>query len=80
MNRLMVTYYALLREKRGCATEKVETTARTAAELYDELCGEYGLRLPRNVVKVSINHELQPWDTPLKNGDEVGFLPPVSGG
>jgi molybdopterin converting factor small subunit len=26
------------------------------------------------------NHEFAAWSTPLSAGDEVGFLPPVSGG
>ncbi len=80
MIRLEVTYYALLRDMRGLSSERMETEAHTPAELYRALCEEHDLRLPAKAVKVSVNHEFQTWDTPLKDGDEVGFLPPVSGG
>ena len=29
---------------------------------------------------VSINQQIAQWDSPLNDGDEIGFLPPVSGG
>jgi len=29
---------------------------------------------------VSVNHKYAGWDGILSNGDEVGILPPVSGG
>lgn len=29
---------------------------------------------------VSINHQYAHWNSALSDGDEVGFLPPVSGG
>jgi molybdopterin converting factor small subunit len=31
-------------------------------------------------VVASRNQEFAAWDTPLRSGDEVAFLPPVSGG
>lgn len=80
MNRLEVTYYALLREERGCAHEQVRSSAQHPADLYAELTARHGLRLPQKALKVAINNEIQSWDTPLRDGDEVGFLPPVSGG
>ena len=30
--------------------------------------------------RLAINQEYQPWDTPLHDGDELGLIPPVSGG
>ncbi len=29
---------------------------------------------------ISVNHTLVDWDHPLQDGDEVAFLPPVTGG
>ena len=29
---------------------------------------------------VSVNHEFAAWDTAVKEGDELAFFPPVSGG
>ena len=30
--------------------------------------------------RLAVNHEYQPWEMPLHDGDELGFIPPVSGG
>lgn len=30
--------------------------------------------------RLAINQEYQSWDTPLHDGDELGLIPPVSGG
>ena len=31
-------------------------------------------------VRLALNQEYQTWETPLRDGDEIGLLPPVSGG
>jgi sulfur-carrier protein len=31
-------------------------------------------------MRVAVNHRWAEWTTPLSDGDEVAFLPPVSGG
>jgi len=33
-----------------------------------------------NYVRLAVNQEYQPWETPLHDGDELGLIPPVSGG
>ncbi|NDG74420.1 MAG: MoaD/ThiS family protein [Synechococcaceae bacterium WB8_1B_136] len=40
------------------------------------------LQLPGELssVRVAINHEFTTADTPLHDGDELAFLPPISGG
>ena len=34
----------------------------------------------RKNLRVAVNHEIVDWDTPVKQGDEVAFLPPITGG
>lgn len=34
----------------------------------------------RNSLRLAVNYEYVPNDHPLKNGDEVAVIPPVSGG
>ncbi len=80
MKRIHVTYYAMLRERRGCGMEIVETSAATPSLLYEELRAKHDLKLPQSALKVSINHLIQSWDCELSDGDQIGFLPPVSGG
>jgi len=70
----------MLRERRGQSTETVATQSATAADLYDELNRAHGLKLPRAALRVSVNGVISSWDTALAEGDEVAFLPPVSGG
>jgi len=30
--------------------------------------------------RLAVNQEYQPWEVPLSDGDELGLIPPVSGG
>ena len=34
----------------------------------------------RKNLRVAVNHEIVDWDTHVKQGDEVAFLPPITGG
>jgi molybdopterin converting factor small subunit len=75
-----VSYYAILREQRGLANEHVSTNASSAAGLYEELRARHGFTLPGSHVRVAINDEFQAWDSPVRDGDSLAFLPPVAGG
>ncbi len=35
---------------------------------------------PPSGIRVAINQRFASWDTPLVGGDELAFLPPISGG
>jgi molybdopterin synthase sulfur carrier subunit len=73
-------YYAILKERRGCAQEQLQTTARTGRELYDELSRHHGWTFPRDRFRLAINDEFRDWNTPLQDGDRVALIPPVAGG
>lgn len=75
-----VRYFALLREQSGKDEETLRTGAQTAGDLYARLQKVYRFTLPEQSLRVSINEEFSDWQTPLKSGDRVVFLPPVSGG
>lgn len=80
MKSIRIQYFAILRESAGRSDETVRTRAQTAAQLYGELLDRYGFSLQPEQLRVVINDELEAWTTPLHDGDEVVFLPPVAGG
>jgi molybdopterin converting factor subunit 1 len=75
-----VQYFAILREQRGLAQEKITTGAATAGEFYDELRGRHGFTLPADRLRVAVNDEFAPWGVALSDGDRLVFIPPVAGG
>jgi len=75
-----VRYFAILREQRGLGAERIATEASTAGALYDELRGRHGFSLPAGRVRVAINGDFTTWDAPVRDGDELVFMPPIAGG
>lgn len=78
--QVTVQYFAILRDQRGVASERLSTHAATAGELYTELRARYGFTINPKMLKVAVNDEFATWDAPLKDGDKVVFLTPVAGG
>jgi len=75
-----VQYYAILREQAGRSEETLDTNAGTPAELYAHLRQRHPFQLTSAQLKVALNSEFSDWQTPLKHGDTVVFIPPVAGG
>lgn len=79
---LRVLFFGQLREIAGFAEEEPEF--RDGATL-EELFSHYSARFSalgnfRGSLAASVNQQFAPWHTPLSDGDEIAFLPPVSGG
>src|ERR1700737_343754 len=74
--------FARLRELAGTDAENVEVRAgSTVADVYDALRKAHpGLDVNRESVRAAVNQEFADWDTVVADGDEVAFIPPVSGG
>jgi molybdopterin synthase catalytic subunit len=77
-----IRLFAQLRERAGDAIDAElddgATVADALAELArDPLIADLLARLP---VRMAVNRELVGEDTPLRSGDELALLPPVSGG
>jgi molybdopterin converting factor subunit 1 len=80
--RVKVLFFGRLKEVAGGAEEFVELTPGSRIE---ELFASFVARQPelaryRSSLVASRNQEFAPWNTPLQPGDEIAFLPPVSGG
>jgi molybdopterin converting factor subunit 1 len=80
MNQIKVRYFAAFREATGIESERVNTTAGSAAELFSECAGRFDALQSYSAAMVAINDEMSDWDDALKDGDEVLFFPPVAGG
>ena len=78
--KLKIQYFAQLKESRGCSEEELETSALTIKELYSELKEKYNFNLDYHDLKVARSDQFCSWNTSLKDGDLITFLPPVGGG
>jgi molybdopterin synthase sulfur carrier subunit len=81
---LRLRYFASIREAVGQGSETVQTGSETLAGLRDELIARgapYAAALARGKsVRMAIDQEMCDEATPLREGAEVAFFPPVTGG
>src|SRR5579883_3066791 len=80
--RVRVLFFGQLKEIVGRAEDHADIADGARLE---DLFANYGRQFPklgnfRQSVIGSINQSFAEWTAPLKAGDEVAFLPPVSGG
>ena len=80
--RVHVLFFGRLKEIVGCAEENTDLNEGATI---DDLFARYGQLYPelsafRKSVVASVNQVFTDWRAPLGEGDEVAFLPPVSGG
>jgi MoaE-MoaD fusion protein len=75
-------FFARLREQAGTEVEPLELRAgSTLADVYDLVRRLHpALEPDRDSVRGAINQEFADWTAPVADGDEVAFIPPVSGG
>ncbi len=80
--QITVRYFAAHRDITGCAEEQIELLeGATVGGLWEQLTTRY----PRLVgytgrLLYAVNQEFSQLSTQLNEGDEVAFIPPVSGG
>src|ERR1700758_933406 len=80
--RVRVLFFGQLKEIVGRGEDYAELADGARLE---DLFARYGQRYPkladfRHSVVASVNQSFVDWASPLVMGDEVAFLPPVSGG
>jgi len=80
MTRITLLYFASLRDAAGMEQEPWETEARDLAELYAETAARHGFLLSSERVRVAMDDGFVSWQTPLREGSKIAFIPPVSGG
>ena len=82
--KVHVKYFASIREAVGQGSEAFETNARTVGALRDELLargGAHAHALARGkAVRVALDQAMAGDDAELREGCEIAFFPPVTGG
>ena len=84
MTALTVRFFASLRETVGVAEFDVEVDPPTLAGLRSALATRLTAEQFRAIdvadVRIAVNQAIVQGETPLRPGDEVAFLPRVTGG
>lgn len=78
-----ILYFASLKEALGKGRETIELPSgiASAGALRDWLVadGRTALATARNL-RLAVNQEMAGQDAPVRDGDEIAFFPPVTGG
>lgn len=83
---LKIIYFASLRDRIGRAEEQLELPAQVAtlSDLIAHLSELHGAvwseQINSTPVLTAINHEMCERSQSIKDGDEIAFFPPVTGG
>jgi molybdopterin converting factor subunit 1 len=80
--RVRIRLFARLRDIVGSGELEREAAAgSTAKQVWNDLAAEYPALAPYGAVSsCAVNEEYATFNATLREGDEVAFLPPVSGG
>ena len=78
--KVKLLYFASLADRAGRSEETRETSASNPRDLYAEVSRAHAFALAPERVRVAVNGALASWEHTLADGDEIVFLPPVSGG
>ncbi len=78
--KITVKFFASVREVIGTRSEVIEVPDNiSVADLWQRYMEKYP-RLAKLGLAYAVNHEYSGLQRVLKDGDEVAFIPPVSGG
>ncbi len=70
----------MLAEQAQCAEELVQISQCSCADLYRQLQKKHQFSLSLEQLRAVVNEEFVNMERLLQEGDEVVFIPPVSGG
>lgn len=74
---VQILYFASLRERLGRSTDTLTASPRTVREAWHAATGHAAI--PAGLL-CAVNQDYADWNAPVRDGDEVAFFPPVTGG
>lgn len=80
---IRIRLFAALQEQAGWSEREwasAGSAGKTAPLTPEQLWNALELPGPLTAIRIAINHEFAACDTVLQPGDELAFLPPISGG
>ncbi|GLS84985.1 molybdopterin synthase sulfur carrier subunit [Paraferrimonas haliotis] len=81
---IKVLFFAQVRERLGQASVEVDASqVSTTEDLRQHLASQsekWQLVLANDQLLVAVNQAISNWQSPVADGDEVAFFPPVTGG
>jgi len=83
---LKIVYFASLKDRIGRSEESIDlpmsvSSVDSLIEHLSSLHGdEWSSIINGSTVLVAVNHEMSDRSAPVREGDEVAFFPPVTGG
>jgi molybdopterin synthase sulfur carrier subunit len=80
MKQVTVKHFASLKEQAGCAEETVQVEADRIVDLYKFMAHKHQFSLAPSQVKACVSGRFVALESPLEDGAEVAFIPPVAGG
>ena len=78
--RVRLLYFASLRDAAGCEEDMLDVASMSLAQLYEGARIRHGFAFSRDRLRVARNGAFAHWNEVIVDGDEIAFIPPVSGG
>jgi len=79
--KVLVRMFAAYREMAGISEIEIDMPAcSTVKDLVENIGGRYTGLPSKEYMVVAVNYQYAEHDLSLSDGDEVAFIPPVSGG
>ena len=78
--KIVLHFYASLREEARCSSVEVNTEASNMTELFLEMNARFNFSIDQKNMRFAKNHQLVERGALVNDGDQIVFIPPVSGG
>lgn len=80
---MQVRVFGILATTLGTSTVELDAVPATTTALLAKIAADHpdvAVFLEKQKIAVAVNHEFAKPDAPIREGDEVALMPPVSGG